>query len=185
MRRSGCARVRCCFYLHRARWLSKIKLPSLLSKALVVYRVQATYTPNQGCKSAYNCLFSICLRCSFHTEPLPPPLLEHTLPSEAHFYPLTLARTLLLHTHSSTPFTLHTHKHGLNLTLYALPDCKVASLHLRVDWWASLRRAGTRYWTAVPGWVVGIVAWMLLSALGEYKRGGKLSFYRRFCLQNR
>ena len=35
----------------------------------------------------------------------------------------------------------------------------------------------------MPGWVVGIVAWMLLSALGEYKRGGKLSFYRRFCLQ--
>lgn len=116
---------------------------------------------------------SLC--CSSHTEALLPPLLEHTSPSEAHFYPLTHARPLLLHTHTSAPFISHPHTRGLNLTLYASPDCKVASLHLRVDWWGSLGRAGARYWTAVPGWAVGVVVWMLFSALGEYERGGTTS----------
>ncbi|KAH9047006.1 PGAP1-like protein-domain-containing protein [Lactarius deliciosus] len=133
---------------------SDIRLPSLLSNALVVYRVGATYASDQRCDN-----------------PLLTPLLEHTSPSEAHFYPLTHARPLLLHTHSGAPFTSHPHTRGLNLTLYASPDCKVASLHLRVDWRGSLGRAGARYWTAVPGWAVGVVAWMLFSALGEYERG--------------
>ena len=35
----------------------------------------------------------------------------------------------------------------------------------------------------MPGWVVGIVAWMLFGVLGEYKCGGKLSFRWRFCWQ--
>ena len=152
--------------------LSKIELPSLLSNALVVNRVRATYVSSQECNSVYNSMFPFCVRCSSHTEPLLPPLLEHTSPSEAHFYSLMHARPSLLHTHSSAPFISHTHTHGLNLTLYASPDCKIDSLHLRVDWWASLGRAGARYWTAVPGWAVGIVAWMLFSALGEYEHGG-------------
>jgi glycosylphosphatidylinositol deacylase len=113
--------------------------------------------------------------CSCYTEAVLPPLLEHTSPSEAHFYPLTHARPLLLHTHTGAPFTSHPHTHGLNLTLHASPECKVASLHLRVDWWGSLGRAGARYWTAVPGWAVGIVVWLLFSALGEYERGGMTS----------
>ena len=153
---------------------SKIEHPSLLSNALVVYRVRATDASSQECNSAYKYLFSFCVHCSPHTEPLLPPLLEHTSPSEAHFYSLTQAQPLLLHTPSSALFILHMLMHGLNLTLYASPDCEVASLHLpvHVDWWASLGRAGARYWTAVPGWALGIVAWMLFSTLGEFKRGG-------------
>lgn len=134
--------------------LSDIQLPSLLSNALVVYRVGATYASDQGCN-----------------KPLLPPLLEHTSSSEAHFYPLTHARPLLLHTHTGAPFISHPHTRGLNLTLYASPDCKVASLHLRVDWRGSLGRAGARYWIAVPGWAVGVVAWMLFGALGVDERG--------------
>ncbi|KAI9459683.1 PGAP1-like protein-domain-containing protein [Lactarius psammicola] len=79
--------------------LSDIQLPSLLSNALVVYRVGATYASDQGCN-----------------EPLLPPLLEHTSPSEAHFHPLMHARQLLLHTHTAAPFTSHPHTRGLNLT---------------------------------------------------------------------
>ena len=45
-----------------------------------------------------------------------------------------------------------------------------------MDWRCSLEPAGARYSTAVPGWTVGIVVWMLFSALGEYERGG----YRHF-----
>ena len=152
--------------------LSNIQLPSLLSNALVVYRVGAAYTSDQVCNGAKNFFYTFCVRYSSHTEPVLPPLLEHTSPSEAHFYSLTHAQPLLLHTHSSAPFLPHTHTHGLNLTLYASPDCKVDSLHLRVDWWVSLGRAGARLWTALPGWAVGIVAWMLFNALGEYERGG-------------
>ena len=151
--------------------LSDIQLPSLLSNALVVYRVSATYASDQGCNSAYNCMDSVSAAQRL-TEALLPPLLEHTSLSEAHFHPLTHARPLLLHIHTGAPFTSHPHTRGLNLTLHSSPDCKVASLHLRVDWWGSLGRAGARYWTAVPGWAVGVVAWMLFSALGEYERGG-------------
>jgi GPI inositol-deacylase len=46
-------------------------------------------------------------------------------------------------------------------------------LRLRVDWWGTLGRVGTRYWTAVPGWGVGVVAWALFTALGVYESGGK------------
>ncbi|KAH9019092.1 PGAP1-like protein-domain-containing protein [Lactarius hengduanensis] len=118
---------------------SDIRLPSLLSNALVVYRVGATYASDQGCDN-----------------PLLTPLLEHTSPSEAHFYPLTHARPLLLHTHSWRA---------------------IAKSHLCTCAWTgrgSLGRAGARYWTAVPGWAVGVVAWMLFSALGEYERGAPM-----------
>jgi GPI inositol-deacylase len=49
----------------------------------------------------------------------------------------------------------------------------MTSLRLRIDWWGTLGRAGTRYWTAVPGWGVGIVAWVLFTALGVHESGGK------------
>ena len=154
--------------------LTHIRLPSLLSNALVVYRVGATYAPDQECVGTSNS-FDFTRRSLLisRKEAILPPLLEYTSPSEAHFHPLSHAKPSLLHTHTSAPFTSHPHTpRGLNLTLYTSQDCKVASLHLRVDWWASLGRAGARYWTAVPGWAVGIVVWMLFSALGEYERGG-------------
>ena len=169
--------------VNKTNIFSDIQLPSVLSNALVVFRVGATY---EECDSTYSSLRSCCVHCSSHTEPLLPPLLEHTFlehmsPSEAHFYPLTHARPLLLHTHTGAPFISYPHKHGIKLNLYTSPDCKVTSLHLRVDWWGSLGRAGARYWTAVPGWAVGVVAWMLFSALGQYERGGR---HRRFLLQH-
>jgi GPI inositol-deacylase len=49
----------------------------------------------------------------------------------------------------------------------------VASLRLHIDWWDTLGRNGARYWTAVPGWAVGIVMWLMFSAMGMNERGGK------------
>ena len=140
----------------------------------MVYQVGATYAPDQECNSTPNSLnFTLRSLLISQKEAILPPLLEHTSHSEAHFHPLTHPRPLLLHAHSSAPFTSHPHTpRGLNLTLYTSQDCKVASLHLRVDWWSSLGRAGARYWTAVPAWAVGVVVWMLFNALGEYERGG-------------
>ncbi|KAH8999613.1 hypothetical protein EDB86DRAFT_3075679 [Lactarius hatsudake] len=104
-------------------------------------------------------------------ELLLPPLPEHTSPSEAHLYLHT--RGHYSYTHTSAPFTSHQHTHGHSLILYASPDYKVAYLHIRVGWRGSLGRAGARYWTAIPGWSVGVVAWMLFSAPDDYEHGGR------------
>lgn len=153
---------------------SHIQLPSLLSKALVLYRVGATCAPDQECNSTSNSVnFALRSLLISQKEAILPPLLEHTSPPEAHFYPLSHARPSLLHPHTSAPFTLHPYTpRGLNLTLYASQNCKVASLHLRVDWWSSLDRASARYWTALSGWAVGVSVWMLCSVLGKYEREG-------------
>ena len=106
-------------------------------------------------------------------EPLLPPLLEHTSFSEAHFHPLTQPRQLLLHTHTGAPFTSSPYARGVNLNLYTSPNCQVASLRLHIDWWGTLGRAGARYWTALPGWAVGIVMWLMFTAMGINERGGR------------
>ncbi|KAN0118085.1 PGAP1-like domain containing protein [Russula decolorans] len=134
--------------------LSRVHLPSLLSNVLLVYRVTAIHAEGQSC-----------------SEPLLPPLLEHDSFSEAHFHPLTQSRPLLLHTHTGAPFTSSPYERGLNLTLYTSPDCQVASLRLHIDRWGTLGRAGARYWTAVPGWAVGIVMWVMFTAMGMNERG--------------
>jgi GPI inositol-deacylase len=83
------------------------------------------------------------------------------------------SRPLLLHTHTGAPFTSSSYESGLNLTLYTSSDCQVASLRLHIDWWGTLGRAGARYWTAVPGWAVGIVMWVMFTAMGVNECGGK------------
>ncbi|KAI9510783.1 PGAP1-like protein-domain-containing protein [Russula earlei] len=134
--------------------LSRVHLPFLLSNALLVYRVSATNAEERLCSESHL-----------------PPLLEHASFSEAHFHPLTHSRPLLLHTHTSAPFITSPHSRGLNLTLYTSQDCRVTSLHLRIDWWGSLGRASARYWTAVPGWAVGVVTWLIFTAVGISEQG--------------
>ena len=113
-----------------------------------------TYAPDQEFNRTYNSLDSRYVQCSSHKEAILPPLLEHNSPSEAHFYPLTHSRPSLLHTHNSLPFTSHPHTlRGLSLTLYASQDCKVASLHLRVDWWGPLGHAGGTGLRRLGQWV--------------------------------
>ncbi|KAI0296337.1 PGAP1-like protein-domain-containing protein [Multifurca ochricompacta] len=143
--------------VHPDNILTKVQLPSLLSNALLVYRVSATYASERSCN-----------------QPLLSPLLEHASHFETHFHPLTQSRPLLLHAHTGAPFTSSPHTHGVNLTLYVLPDCNVTSLRLRVDWWGTLGRMGARYWAAVPGWAVGVVAWVLFNALGIHERGAPM-----------
>ncbi|KAI0275434.1 PGAP1-like protein-domain-containing protein [Gloeopeniophorella convolvens] len=134
--------------------ISEVQLPRLHSNALLVYRVSVAYANSRSCQNS-----------------LLPPLLLHTSHSESHFHPLTQSRPLLLHTHTAAPFIPSSHARGINLTLYTSPDCGVESLLIRVDWWGTLGRIGARYWTAIPGWGVGIVAWTLFAALGAYERG--------------
>ena len=83
---------------------SHIQLPSLLSKALVVYRVGSTYAPDQECNStSISVNFTLLSLLISQKEAILPPLLEHTSPSEALFYPLSHPRPVLLHTHTSAP----------------------------------------------------------------------------------
>ncbi|KAH8999597.1 hypothetical protein EDB86DRAFT_647354 [Lactarius hatsudake] len=99
---------------------------------------------------AYNCLGPCCIRCFYRIEPLLP-LLVHTSPSDALLYPHTQAAITPTHTHY-----------------------KVASLHICVGWRGSFSCAGARYWTAITGLSVGVVAWMPFSALGEYEHGAPM-----------
>jgi glycosylphosphatidylinositol deacylase len=152
--------------------LSRVHLPSLLSSVLLVYRVTALHGEGQPCSGELDCCNSCCSIAHRIIGPLPP-LLEHASFSEAHFHPLTQPRPLLLHTHTGAPFISSPYERGLNLTLYTSPDCRVASLRLHIDWWGTLGRAGARYWTAVPGWAVGIVMWAMFTAMGVSERGGR------------
>ena len=153
--------------------LSRVHLPSLLSNALLVYRVTAIHAEGQSCSGEPNCCNPCCSTVNRIIEPLLPPLLEHTSFSEAHFHPLTQSRPLLLHSHTGSPFISSPYKRGLNLTLYTSPGCQVASLRVHIDWWGTLGRVGARYWTAVPGWGVGIVLWVMFTAMDMNEWGGK------------
>jgi hypothetical protein len=126
--------------------------------ALLVYRVTPTHALGQSC--------------------LLPPILEHQS-LDAHFHPLTQLRSLLLHTHTSAPFTSSLHTRGLSLTIYSSLDCQITSLNLRLDWWGTIGRAGARYWVAVPAWAVGIVTWLTFTAVSHYERGGKTAVCHR------
>jgi len=99
--------------------------------------------------------------------------------SETHFHPLTHSRPSLLHTHTAAPFATPPPSRGLNLTLYASQECQVGSLHLHIDWWGTLGRASARYWTAVPGWGVGVVTWLIFIAVGTSERGGRTAIIFR------
>lgn len=153
--------------------LSRVHLSSLLSNVLLVYRVTAIHAERQSCSGELNCCNLCCFIAHRNIEALLPPLLEHASFSEAHFHPLTQSRPLLLHTHTGAPFTSSPYERGLNLTLYASPDCQVASLRLHIDWWGTLGRASARYWAVVPGWAIGIIMWLMFTAMGMNERGSK------------
>ena len=83
--------------------LTRIQLLSLLLSTLVVYRVGATYTPDQECNSKS---FSVQLHATFAAH-----LSKRSDPPSAARAQLALrsphARRLLLHTHTSAPFKSH------------------------------------------------------------------------------
>ena len=59
------------------------------------------------CNSTSNSLdFTLRSLLISQNDMLRPPLLEHTSPLEAHFYPLSHARPLLLHTHTNAPIRI-------------------------------------------------------------------------------
>jgi hypothetical protein len=118
--------------------------PIFAFEFLLVYRITAIHAEGQLCSGELNCCNLCCSTAHHIIEPLLPSLLKHDSNfSEAHFRPLTQSRPLLLHTHTSTPFTSSPYERSLNLTLYTSPDCPVASLRLHIDWWGTLGRAGT------------------------------------------
>ena len=166
-----------CISLNPNDVLSTVQLPYLLSNVLLVYRITAIHAEGQSCLGSgeLNCYNPCCSIAHHIIEPLLPPLLEHASFSEAHFHSLAQSRPLLLHTHTGAPFTSSSYERGFNLTLYTSPDCQVASLRLHIDWWGTFGRAGARYWTAVPGWAVGIVLWVMFTAMGVNERGGKMA----------
>ncbi|KAK7054117.1 GPI inositol-deacylase [Favolaschia claudopus] len=141
--------------------------PNLLSNALIVYRISPRHRiSDKPC-----------------ADPLLAPLLVHTShPSETHYFPLNVAPShrILLHTHAIAP---HVHSDrilppGLYFTLYSSGSlgCKsdLVSLDLSIDWFATLGRWASRYFTVLPTWAIGVVAVILFQAWGAGEVTGQV-----------
>lgn len=105
-------------------------------------------------------------------------------PSETHYFPLNHPppRRILLHTHGAAPYIRldpHIASRGLTFTIYSTGStgCQsdVTGFHITVDWSATLGRWGSRYFTTLASWAIGIVALLIFEAWGlSDKGGGKL-----------
>ncbi|KAJ7068697.1 PGAP1-like protein-domain-containing protein [Mycena amicta] len=139
-------------------WRAAFEFPNLLSNALIVYRI----TPQQTVSEE---------QC----DPLFAPLLVHTpQPSETHYFPLLAPpiRRILLHTHSAAP---HVHSDlvppfGVKFSVYSSGPggCKspLVGFDVEIDWSATFGRWASRYFTVLPVWATGIVAFILFRAWG-------------------
>ena len=101
-------------------------------------------------------------------------------PFETHYFPLMHSppRALLLHTHSSGPYTSDIHStssRGLNLTIYSLSSSScITGVDIEIDWWSTVGRWGSRYLMTVLSWAVGVVALILF---GVWEAADKDSEY--------
>lgn len=115
-------------------------------------------------------------------DPLFAPLLVHTShASETHYFPLTSpsTRRILLHSHGVAP---HVHSKdapsfGLSFAVYSSGPhgCKpdLVGLDISIDWSATLGRWASRYFTVLPVWATGVVAFIVFQAWGISDAGGK------------
>ncbi|KAF7294377.1 GPI inositol-deacylase [Mycena chlorophos] len=134
--------------------------PNLLSNALVVYRI----TPHRvDYDRPCDALFA--------------PLLQHTSQaSETHYFPLLVPpnRRILLHTHASAPHvrSAHAAPFGVEFSVYSsgASGC-LAGFDMSIDWSATIGRWATRYFTVIPVWATGIVAFILFRAWGVAEGG--------------
>ncbi|KDQ64460.1 hypothetical protein JAAARDRAFT_116582 [Jaapia argillacea MUCL 33604] len=135
--------------------LTKINLPNILSNVLLIYHLTPIFT-------SPSCF-----------DPFLPSLLQHTSsPSESHYHPLTPSSLPnLLHTHSTGPYIPSPSTSGLNLTIYTSNQCPLDGITLGVDWRSTLGRWGTRYWSAVLSWGIGVVGIILWQSLGVAETG--------------
>ncbi|KIJ56766.1 hypothetical protein M422DRAFT_197939 [Sphaerobolus stellatus SS14] len=141
--------------LDPAKLSTRIRLPNLLSNALLVYRV----TP----KMAGSCKDAIF-----------PPLLLHTSnTAESHFHTMDGYRPILIHTHSAGPFlnTPANLTHDVELQIFSSAECGVSEIQLNVDWKGSLSTWGLRYWTTLCAWSLGVVGVILLQAWITFELG--------------
>ncbi|KAH9943147.1 PGAP1-domain-containing protein [Epithele typhae] len=150
-----------------------INIPGLLSNSLLVYSITPVVDQSSDCSSNTVLL----------------PLLEHSSsPVETHYYPLApgFGRPLLLHSHAAAPYISSVNPRGHTLTIYSSGECAVEKLTIRVDWWATIGRWGTRYGPAAACWAVGIAIILVWDTWGIAERGaaipdvnGSLEFFAR------
>lgn len=114
-------------------------------------------------------------------DSLMPPLIIHTShPAETHYFPLQSLphHRILLHTHSSAPFTPLSNDvpHGLNFDIYSSGStgCQdLAGLEVQIDFYATLGRWASRYYTTLASWAVGAVALLVFGAWAECDKTGE------------
>jgi hypothetical protein len=133
---------------------SNIHLPSLLSNALVIYRVGATYAPDKECNITYNCLDSYYVRCSSHTESFSHHYSSTRRPQRSIS---TLSRTPDHYSCTRTPAHRSHRIHTCAASTLPYTPPRTAETHLCTCAWAGgvlsvARPLGTG--TAVPGLAV-------------------------------
>ena len=111
------------------------------------------------------------------TDPLLLPLMMlSSHESETHYYPLTRfnQRRILLHAHSSAPFSHAGSTRGLNFTIHSsgTAGCSInlGGIDLRLDWKTTFGRWASRYFTVIATWSVGVVAVIIFNSWGVYER---------------
>jgi glycosylphosphatidylinositol deacylase len=150
----------------------RVRLPNLISNALVVYKT--TFTHGGNCAGTYffKLLLCLCLSKAFILlDPLLAPILAHTSSNaESHFHrTLPSAEGSLLHTHNVGPF-LGT-RYGVDLVIYSSGECHVTNVQLTVDWHSSTGRAASRLWAGMFAWCIAIASAM--NALAWYQWDGE------------
>ena len=90
------------------------------------------------------------------------PLITRVVPSpndaeESQFFVPSSSRRMLLSGHSYGPFIRPPTDHGSIVEIYTSGTCGLKEIRISLNWKASIGRVGTRYWSSLPMWVMGIV----------------------------
>ncbi|KAF9006681.1 PGAP1-like protein-domain-containing protein [Cyathus striatus] len=143
---------------------TQFSFPRLISHALVVYRV----TP---IKHDYIC-----------SDPFPPLLMHTSHSAETHYFPLfnTDDRVISLHTHFPAPYITwkSTPSHGLNFTIIwtGNTDCTrgLSSIHVSVDWTATVGRWAPRYINTLISWATAVSSLVVFYGWTAAERNGTM-----------
>lgn len=85
-------------------------------------------------------------------------------PRESHFHLATSQHPIYIHSHVAGPFVPSTHAHSTVLQVYTSGTCGVSDISIDIDWRSSLGRAGSRYWSTLGVWCVGVVGILVAGA---------------------
>lgn len=88
---------------------------------------------------------------------------RNALPRESHFH-LVTSKSIFIHSHVTGPFIPSSAAYSPVLEVYTSGACGVTSASITIDWYSSLGRAGSRFWSTLGVWAVGVVGVLFAEA---------------------